>query len=105
MAGLWRKNPETPGGKYLVTRRDGTIPEWPHFVLGARDRAAIYALRAYADEAERLGMDAQFVADIREEADIWERELPNRGEGDPDAPRHRTDDPATVAKMRDQRGC
>lgn len=29
MAGIWRNNPETREGKYLVQRRDGTIPDWP----------------------------------------------------------------------------
>ncbi|HXI43902.1 MAG TPA: hypothetical protein VNH83_28225 [Bryobacteraceae bacterium] len=39
-AGLWRKNPETPEGKYLVKRRDGSVVDWPNFVLGAKDPAA-----------------------------------------------------------------
>lgn len=34
LKGLVRDNPETPEGKYLVKRRDGTVPPWPHFVLG-----------------------------------------------------------------------
>ena len=37
MAGLHRSDPKTKEGKFLVTRRDGTIPKWPHFVLGGRD--------------------------------------------------------------------
>lgn len=37
LTGLFRDNPETPEGKYLVKRRDGTVVEWPSFVLGARD--------------------------------------------------------------------
>ena len=52
MAGLWRKNPETPEGKYLVKRRDGTVPAWPFFVIAASDPAAPRTLRAYADAAE-----------------------------------------------------
>lgn len=56
---LWRKSPETPEGKYLVKRRDGTIPEWPNFVLGAKDPAAPAALRAYADSARELGFNPQ----------------------------------------------
>lgn len=104
MAGLWRNNPETPGGKYLVKRRDGTIPEWPYFVIGGADPAASVALRAYADEAERLGMDARYVADVRELASDFEDYLAEHASGDPDAPRHRKDDPATVAEMQKAKG-
>jgi hypothetical protein len=101
MAGLWRKNPRTPGGKYLVKRRDGTIPEWAWFVLGAADEAAPAGLRGYADKCEELGLDPQYVADVREMADAWEHDLAagKHKKGDPDAPRHRRDDPATVAEM------
>ena len=35
-------------GKYLVLRRDGTIPEWPNFVIGGYDPCAAPAMRAYA---------------------------------------------------------
>src|ERR1700704_5669978 len=38
--GLWRNQEGTREGKYLVQRRDGSIPEWPYFVIGARDPAA-----------------------------------------------------------------
>jgi hypothetical protein len=99
MAGLWFKNPKTPGGKYLVKRRDGSIPEWPNFVIGARDQAAPVALRAYAAEAARLGWDQQYVADLYERAEEFERYFAEHGAGDPDAPRHREDDPATIAEM------
>lgn len=99
MAGLWKKDPATPGGKYLVLRRDGTVPDWLWFVLGSRDRAAPAALRAYADEGEKLGYDPQYIADVRELACEYEREFALLGPGDPDAGRHRVDDPATVARM------
>ena len=104
MAGLWRNNPDTPGGKYLVRRRDGTIPEWPYFVIGAADPAAPAALRAYAGEAERLGMDLAYVSDLLDLANQFEEYRANAGPGDPDAPRHRTDDPETVAAMRTAKG-
>lgn len=104
MAGLWKNNPETPGGKYLVKRRDGTVPEWPYFVIGAADPVAPTALRAYADEAERLGLDPAYVADVRALAAEFEAYRAERGPGDPDAPRHRTDDPETVALMKMARG-
>lgn len=99
MPGLWYKDPKTRGGKYLVTRRDGTNPSWPHFVLGARDPAAPACLRAYADEAEHLGFDPQYVADVRSMAAEFEDYRMSNGTGDPDAPRHRTDDPSTIEKM------
>jgi hypothetical protein len=99
MAGLWRNAPETPEGKYLVKRRDGTVPEWPYFVIGARDPAAPAALRAYANRAGNLGMDPLYTAHIWALADEFERYFAEHGAGDPDAPRHRVDDPATVAEM------
>lgn len=96
--GLWRYR-GVRGGKYLVLRRDGTRPKWPHFVIGAADPCAPEALRAYASEAARRGLDANYVADVRRLAQEFEvcREL--NGSGDPDAGRHRVDDPATVARM------
>jgi hypothetical protein len=104
MAGLWRNNPETPEGKYLVKRRDGTVPSWPYFVIGALDPAAPAALLAYANEAERLGMDPQYVSDVRGLAEVFKAWAVDMEPGDPDAPRHRKDDPATVAEMRKGRG-
>jgi hypothetical protein len=104
MARVWKNDPSTREGKFLVKRRDGTVPMWPWFVLGARDPAAGAALRAYADEAERLGMDPEYVADVRALASEFEEWLEEAGPGDPDAPRHRKDDPATIAEMRKGRG-
>lgn len=85
--------------KFLVTRRDGSVPEWPWLVMGARDPAAPAALRAYADEADRLGMDPEYTADLRALADDWDDWRAKHGEGDPDAPRHRVDDPDVVAAI------
>jgi hypothetical protein len=84
--GLWRKS-GIAGGKYLVQRRDGTVPEWPNFVLGAKD------------PAERLGFDARFTADVKVLADEFMNFRERYGEGDPDGAPHRKDDPATVARM------
>lgn len=100
LTGLWRRNADTPEGKYLVKRRDGSVPEWPSFVLGAKDPAASAALRAYAIQAEILGMNAKYVADIRALADEFDFYRERHGEGDPDRGRHRKDDPATVTEMR-----
>lgn len=99
LAGLWRNSPETPEGKYLVKRRDGTIPEWPNFVLGAKDPAAPAALKAYTDEAERVGMNAEYIADIRELAFEFAAYRIHCGTGDPDRGRHRKDDVHTIAEM------
>ena len=104
MPGLWRKQDGTREGKYLVQRRDGTVPEWPSLVLGARDPAAPAAIRAYADECERQGFEPVYVADMRWLADEFEAYRAEHGEGDPMAPRHRVDDPEIIAKMRLGRG-
>lgn len=100
LTGLWRDNPETPEGKYLVKRRDGTVVEWSNFVMGSRDPAAPAGLRGYADKAEELGMNSQYVAGVRRLAARFEKELASLGPGDPDRGRHRKDDPATVLEMR-----
>ena len=97
---LWRRDPDTPEGKYLVKRRDGTVVEWPNFVLGAKDPASPAALRAYADEAERLGYYPPFVEDVRDLAREFEEYREQHGAGDPDRGPHRTDDPETIAAMR-----
>jgi hypothetical protein len=104
MARLWKNTDGTREGKYLVQRRDGTVPAWPYFVIGAADPMAPTALRAYADAAEVLQMDPQYVSDLRAlalEFIAWRVE---HGEGDPDAPRHRADDPAIIELMRQGRG-
>lgn len=99
MSGLWRNNKATKGGKYLVQRRDGTVPEWPYMVLGAKDPAAQIALLAYADEAERLGYDPQYVADIRALADDFGTYRTSCGVSDPTSGPTRPDAPEVVAKM------
>lgn len=99
MSGLWRKRPETPEGKYLVKRRDGSVPEWPYFVIGAKDPAAPATLMHYADEAERWGFDPQYVADVRTMAGEFNDYRVAHGDGNPDGEPHRHDDPATVAEM------
>ena len=104
MAGLWRYSEAAPEGKYLVTRRDGTIPQWPNFVLGAKDPASSAALLAYADKGEALGFDPEFVADIRALAAEFDIYRANHGNGDPDQPPFRKDDPETLTKMRTGNG-
>lgn len=96
---LWRNNPEFPGCKYLVLRRDGTIPEWPLLVLGAGDEAAAHALTAYAHKAAELGWDPEYVADIHALAEEFHQWRATHGDGDPDAPRHRQDNPEIIKLM------
>lgn len=100
LAGLWRNNPETSEGKYLVKRRDGSVVEWPNFVIGAKDPAAPAALRAYADAAMMAGMNEQYCKEVAQLADRFESYRLAFGNSDPDRGRHRKDDPATIAEMR-----
>ena len=102
---IWAKTKEFSEGKFLVVRRDGTVPNWPHFVLGARDPASPTALRAYADACGGMpGFDADYIASIRELADDFDAYRAAEGLGDPYAAPHRHDDPATLAIMRGEDG-
>lgn len=85
--------------KFLVTRRDGTHPEWPWLVMGARDPIAPAALRAYAQEARRLGYPEDYAADVEKLAGEWESYRETAGDGDPEAPPHREDSPEIVTKI------
>lgn len=90
--------------KYLVIRRDGTVPEFPAFVLGARDPWAPAALRAYALAAKEAGADAEYTLSLMDLADAFDRYRSENGAGDPAAGLHRADDPSIVQVMRDGRG-
>lgn len=98
---IWAKTEEFSEGKYLVVRRDGSIPLWPHFVLGARDRHASAALRAYAESMLcDFMIDRDYIRSIRDLADDFDNYNIKEGDGDPDAPPHRVDDQATLFAMR-----
>jgi len=97
---IWAKTKEFSEGKFLVVRRDGSVPHWPHFVLGARDAAAPYALRAYANECARQELDPAYVESVMELARDFERYADQQGPGDPDAAPHRQDDLCVLAAMR-----
>lgn len=99
MSGLWRNNPETPEGKFLVKRRDGSIPEYPVFVIGAKDPCAPAALIGYAEEARKLEMDKELVEDVLYLSLQYEHYREDAGAGRPDAPPHRQDDPDTIKEM------
>jgi hypothetical protein len=90
--------------KFLVIRRDGSIPDWPWLVMGARDPAAPAALRAYAAEARRLGLDQDYADDVDQLATDWEIYRSRHGEGDPDAGPHRIDNPEVVARITEAPG-
>jgi hypothetical protein len=100
---IWAKTKEFGEGKFLVVRRDGSSPHWPHFVLGARDMAAPIALRAYADAAEKMGYEAEYVASIRELADDFVAYCTQEGTGDPEAAPHRKDNHDVIQAMRGRR--
>lgn len=97
---IWAKSKDFSEGKFLVVRRDGSVPHWPHFVLGARDPASPVAIRAYADACEQQGSDARYVASLRDLADDFEAYRAREGDGDREAPPHRTDDPDVIDAMR-----
>jgi hypothetical protein len=97
---IWAKTTEFSEGKFLLVRRDGSVPHWPSFALGARDPAAPGALRAYADICERMGYETEYIASIRELASDFDDYRMCEGDGDPEAPPHRTDDPYVIAAMR-----
>lgn len=121
---LFRDNPATKEGKYLVLRRDGTVFEHPSFVLGARDENATEALRFYAlltalpPIVRRILLISihRFIEDIFEggvvqhedyvrsvlaNADKWDKYREAHGDGDPLKGPHRKDDSATIARMRE----
>lgn len=92
MAPLWNK--------FLVVRRDGTIPQWPWLVMGARDPSTPTAILAMADWHEERGTDQAYVDDLRLLADEWDDYRSLNGEGDPEAGPHRTDDPDIITQIR-----
>lgn len=98
---LVRDDPATPEGKYLVKRRDGSVVEWPNWVLGARDPHAPAALRAYADSmATDPDAEPELVARLRELANEFDAYRASHGKGDPTRGIHRKDDPATIEEMK-----
>jgi hypothetical protein len=100
LSGLVRDDPASPQGKYLVKRRDGSVVEWPSFVLGGRDPHAAVALRAYADSiATDPDCHPDFPARLRRLADEFDAYRDQHGAGDPTRGLHRKDDPSTVAEM------
>lgn len=84
----------------MVQRRDGTVPDWPWFVLGGADPLVPWVLRVYALLALAFGYDRKYARDVwklAREFELWRRKNKT---GDPDAGKHRKDDPEIIAKMR-----
>lgn len=101
LTGLFRENPATPEGKYLVKRRDGTVPPWPSFVLGGADRMSPWTLRFYAVLGLLLReINWSTARGLWRWARVMSRWRKEHGKGDPGMGPHRVDDPATVAEMR-----
>lgn len=99
---VWALSKSHSEGKYLVVRRDGTVPEWPHFVMGAFDPCVPEALRTYAQQAHKRGYDPKFVESIYKLADQYELVSASPeaiAKAAPDAPPHRIDDPAVIRAM------
>lgn len=97
VTGLWRYRGH--GQKFLVMRRDGSIPSWPYFVLGARDPAAAEAIRAYADICTEQGYNTDYTGDLLRLADDFDAYRARMGDGDPESPPHRTDCAAVLSLM------
>lgn len=97
---IWRKTEEYSEGKFLIIRRDGSVPHWPHFVLGARDPASAIALRAYADACAEQGSETDYIQSVRDLADDFDAYRAHEGDGDREAGPHRKDDPAVIEVMR-----
>jgi hypothetical protein len=100
MAGLYSKDQKIVGGKYLVMRRDGTVPDWPYFVLGARDPIVPWVLRFYAIVAFLYRKDWKYVKDVWALARDFHMYKREHGAGDPDGARHRVDNPDVISKMK-----
>lgn len=72
--------------KYLVIRKDGSIPRWPYFVLSANDPASQAALEAYIAEARKLEYGSRYLRELESIADIF---ATFDAEGKPDEPDQR----------------
>ena len=98
---IFRDNPKTPEGKYLVLRRDGTVPPWPWFVMGGADPMVPWALRFYC----LLGFVMRhyswgYVKSMWRFTRAMQKYRREHGTGDPGKGPHRRDDQETIAKMR-----
>lgn len=105
LTALVRDNPKTPEGKYLVMRRDGTVPDWQWFVLGARDPMVPLTLRFYALYGWVRGyFKWSYVRSVFRFARDMNAYRKDHGTGDPHKGLHRKDNPAIIELMRKGKG-
>jgi hypothetical protein len=87
--------------KFLIVRHDGSVPAWPHFTLGARDKYSIDALLAYAKAVfDDPQGDHEYASSVMELANDFRRYRNEFGHGDPFAAPHRKEDPAVMRALR-----
>jgi hypothetical protein len=75
-------------GKYLIVRRDGTVPHWNNlaFVLGPRDPHAQAAILAYVESMVALGegkYDKAYAESLLKLAESYDPYQAEHGVGDP----------------------
>lgn len=90
--------------KYLVVRRDGTVPDWPYLVLGAKDPAASFTLRKYAEKAKELGIDNDYCLSILQLADKFDEYKDKNGTSIPSELSNRKNDPAIIQMINGRSG-
>jgi hypothetical protein len=74
--------------KYKLTRTsDGTVPDWPYFVLGARDPAANAAMQAYLIRITQLGYSEEYIDTVDAIADQMEDHFSDHAPSDVGQPR------------------
>lgn len=91
--------PQKKLGKYLVTRMDGTVPDWPWFVLGANDPGAYRTLLHYREDAAQYGCPHGYLAVIHsliDEFDRWRGKHGMKGTPWEDSPEDVAQDPVMV---------
>lgn len=93
LKGLFRDDPKTRGGKYLVLRRDNTVPSWAWFVCGARDPMAAWALWFYSWVGIFFTRNWDYLRGVNRLSWDFYRERKTLGCGDPEKGPHRKDDP------------
>lgn len=104
LKGLFRDNDATKEGKYLVLRRDNTVPTWPWFVLGARDPMAAWALWFYSWIGVFYTWNWDYLKGVNRLSWDYYDYRHKHGDGDPDAGPHREDNPFVIARMKEGRG-
>ncbi len=88
-----------PGKKFLVLRRDGTIPEWPWFVMGAEDPLAAGALYHYAGLCEEAGYSKEYVDMVMRAVDAMQSWAATKAMQRPDQAPPRKEDPSVLIKL------